>query len=374
MNGGKAGRAAALVAMAVLWAPGASAQVSGMQCPNAQLWGSALFTDICWSCLFPIRVMGRDFINRPGTVPPDASTSTVCFCDGPLGLSEVGFTTGFWMPARLIEIVRKPYCSPALGGTTLHSGSRLWGMHDGPDRGSKSNQFYNYHYFSFPLYEILELFVAPECNPGSYSEFDLLYLSEIDPTWSEDELAMFVNPEGVVMANPALQASCMADCAASTNNAPTNNRWWCAGCWGNLYPFTGNVPSGGDAVRVSSLLSTRALAAIHRRGLAWRTVGDDVLCEGGEIHHMLPKQQYKMSLLFPVSEADNQRVPTGLPLTELTGVAELDSYNWEQGCCHNIGVPAPLWGAGRTRPGTGEDFVYILWRWSDCCIRPGSGT
>ena len=372
----KAAWTAVLGALTLAQAPAVDAQVAGLQCPDAQLWGSALFTDICWSCLFPIRIMGKNMATQTGSVPPGASDETACFCDGPLGLAEVGFTAGMWMPARLIEIVRKPYCSPALGGTTLHSGSLQWGMYDGHEAGGglDSNQFYQYHYFSFPLYEILELFVAPECNPGGYSEFDLLYLSEIDPTWSDDELAMFVNPEAIVMANPMVRAACIADCAASTVNAATNNRWWCAGCWGDLYPFTGNVPAGGSGVRVSSLLATRALAGIHRRGLAWRTVGDDVLCEGGVTHHMLPKQQYKMSMLFPIPEADNQRITPATGVGEPTGVATIDSYNWEQGCCHNIGTSTALWGEWRSRPGTGQDFVYILWRWSDCCIRPGSDT
>lgn len=366
----KAGWAVTLTA-AVLWAPGAMGQVSGMHCPDANLWGSALITNICWSCLFPIRVMGTQWFDRTGTVPPDAATDRLCNCDDGTGLIELGFVAGFWAPVRLIEVVRKPYCSPSLAGTTLAGGSRLWGMSDGPDRGSASNQYFNYHYFAFPLYEMLGLLSVPECDTDGYSDFDLMYLSELDPTWSEDELAMFTNPEATVLANPLVRAACVQDCAQSTINAPSNALWWCAGCWGDLYPFTGNVPSGGGGVRVSSLLSTRALASLHRRGLARRTTGNDVVC-GGAIHPTLVKSQYRMSLLFPVPEADNNRVAAGTTPGEPTGVGFIDSYNWTQGCCHAIGVPTALWGEWRQRPGTGEDFVYLLWRWSDCCIRPGT--
>ena len=364
---------AAVAAGAALWAPGAWSQVAGLQCPNANLWGSALITNICWSCLFPVRIMGEQWFDRAGTVPPNAATDRLCSCDDGLGLTELGFAAGFWAPVRLIEIVRKPYCSPALGGTTLSSGSRMWGMNDGGDGGTQSNQFYNYHYFAFPLYEILGLFTAPECNPGGFSDFDLMYMSELDPTWVEDELAMFVNPETAVMANPMVRAACVQDCAQSTNNAPSDDLWWCAGCWGDLYPFTGNVPAGGGGVRVSSLLSARALAGLHRRGQAWRTAGNDVLCEGGQIHPTLAKSQYRLSLLFPVPEADNTRVATAAPPSQPTGVAFIDAYDWTQGCCHAIGVPTALWGEWRQRPGSGEDFLYMLWRWSDCCIRPGTG-
>jgi len=338
-----------------------------LMCPNADIWGAKLITDICWSCLFPIKLLGVLQFGT-GNVPAESSNESICFCDGELGIPDIGFTVGMWAPARLIEIVRKPYCSPTLGGITLNESFRLWGMKDGADGQSSSNQFYNYHYFAFPLYEILELVVTPECNPGGFSDFDLMYISEIDPTWVEDELSVFTQPEVAVAANPLLQAACPVDCAASTLSGPIDSMWWCAGCWGNLYPFTGNVPSGGSPPRVSSLLSTRALASLHRRGLAWRTVGDEALC-GGAIYPMLPKQQYRMSMLFPLAEADNStRIPT--PSTNApTGVVDIDDYEWTQQCCHNIGVPTFLWGEWRNIPAVGEDFVYVLWRWTDCCVR-----
>ena len=339
-----------LLALSGSWPSSAQVETPGeLMCPDANLWGAKLITDICWSCLFPIRLMGVVQLGA-GNVPPDSTDQAICFCDGELGIPDIGFTVGMWAPARLIEIVRKPYCSPSLGGVTLNESFRLWGMKDGADGQSSSNQFYNFHYFAFPLYEILELIVTPECNAGGFSDFDLMYLSEIDPTWVEDELAVFTNPEVAVAANPLLQAACPADCAAATFDAPIDRLWWCAGCWGNLYPFTGNVPSGGSPPRVSSLLSTRAVAALHRRGLAWRTVGDDALC-GGSLYPMMPKSQYRMSMLFPIAEADN-RIRSPAPSTSgPTGVADIDEGEW------------------RNIPAVGEDFVYMLWRWTDCCVR-----
>ena len=338
-----------------------------LMCPDARIWGSALVTDICWSCLFPIRIMGAVQMGD-GNVPPDASDEAMCICDGNGGVPDIGFVLGMWSPVALIELVRKPYCSPSLAGTTIRESFRSWGMKDGSDGGSASNQFLNFHYFSFPLYEILELLLAPECNAGGFSDFDLLYMSEIDPTWNEDELAIFTQPEVAVAANPLLQATCPADCAASTFSGPVDRMWWCAGCWGSMYPFTGNVPSGGSPPRVSSLLATRALAALHRRGLAWRTAGNDVVC-GGDIYPMIPKQQYRMSMMFPVAEANNAVRGLASATSSDTGNPQIDDYEWTQKCCHNIGVPTMLWGEWRNIPATGEDFVYLLWRWTDCCVR-----
>lgn len=338
-----------------------------MMCPDARIWGSGLVTNICWSCLFPMRIMGVMQMGE-GNVPPNASDDAFCVCDGDGGVPDVGFVLGMWSPMALIELVRKPYCSPSLAGTTIRDSFRSWGMKDGSDGGSASNQFLNFHYFSFPLYEILELLLAPECNAGGFSDFDLLYMSEIDPTWNEDELSVFTQPEVAVASNPLLQATCPVDCAAATFSGPVDRMWWCAGCWGNLYPFTGNVPSGGSPPRVSSLLATRALASLHRRGLAWRTTGNDVVC-GGDIYPMMPKQQYRMSMMFPIPEASNAVRRSARATSAGTGNPQIDDYEWTQKCCHNIGVPTFLWGEWRNIPAVGEDFVYLLWRWTDCCVR-----
>jgi conjugal transfer pilus assembly protein TraU len=360
---------AALTAVTMAQSPPSTPIDSAAQamCPDAHLWGSGLVTNICWSCLFPMKIMGAVQMGS-GSVPENASNQSVCFCNGNGGVPELGFVLGMWAPSALIELVRKPYCSPSLGGTQIRKSFRLWGTVDGPDGGPTSGQFLNYHYFSFPLYAILDFLISPDCNAGGFLDFDLLYLSEIDPTWAEDELSIFTSPEVAVAANPILQASCPVDCAAATFTHPIDRMWWCSGCWGSLYPFVGNVPSGGSPPRVSSLLATRALAALHRRGLAWRTMGNDALC-GGKIFPMLPKQQYRMSMLFPVPEASNA-IRTLPPSTaEGTGNPTLDDYNWTQGCCHNIGVPTFAWGEWRNIPAVGEDFVYLNWRWTDCCVR-----
>ena len=91
---------------------------------------------------------------------------------------------------------------------------------------------------------------------------------------------------------------------------------------------------------VTSLLATRAMAALHRRGLARRTVGDDAVCRS-RIEPFLPKSQYRWSMLHPIPEA---------------------------GAKHVTGASTFLWGEWRNIPAVGEDAVYVLWRWQDCCL------
>jgi conjugal transfer pilus assembly protein TraU len=337
-----------------------------MFCPDAKLWGSGLVTNTCWSCLFPMKLMGVAQFGT-GYTPPGASERAICICNSSTPETKLGFTLGMWSPYTLIELVRKPYCSPSLTGTTIRKSFRLWGMVDGADGGTESNQFLNFHYFSYPLYQILQMVMESDCSSDGYTDFDLLYMSELDPTWKE-RLSIFTTPEAVVAATPVMQAACPVDCAASTVNKPINKMWWCAGCWGNLYPFEGNVPSGGSPPRVSSLLATRSIAALHRRGLARRTVGDEAVC-GGKLYPMIPKEQYRLSMMFPIPESDSGKHSFTPSTNEPTGDEEIDDYTWIGKCCHNIGVPTFLWGEWRNIPAVGEDFVYMMWRWTDCCVR-----
>lgn len=309
-------------------------------CPDAKIWGAKLFTDICWTCVLPIRIMGERIGGTDGFVPPGASKKKTCVCDDELGLPDFGFPMGAWQPARLIEVVGEPYCSPALGGIKLvdnskHQGGRLV-------QGVKTDEvlYYDYHYYAFPLMVMLELIIQPKCNVGGYRSFDVMYLSEIDPIWSDDELAFYTNPETVAFANPIAQAACIADCAwVTAGQAPKEEAFSCAGCWGPMYPFTGNMNYEFHPIRGSSMVATRAIASLHRRGLAHKTYGDDAMC-GGKIFPMIPRPQYKMSLMFPSAEANN---------------------------AHWIGDNVLKWGESRNRIGQ-EQYLYLLWRYTDCCM------
>jgi conjugal transfer pilus assembly protein TraU len=307
-------------------------------CPDANIW-EKLITQVCWSCMFPIYMAGARL--GDGEYPDGSNDGPFCVCFNELGIPEMGFSSGMWAPYGLMEVVRMPYCSPALGGIVVSDSFQTGGYLTVEDDMSDMTS-YQYHYYSFPLMQMLEIFMEESCNAGGYVQFDMLYLSELDPTWMDDELAFHMNPEVAVFSNPAVLASCSVDCTATATSDGFEDHYWCAGCWGNLYPFTGNITAGGSPVRDTSLIATRAMAALHRRGMFHKTYGRDAMC-GGSIYPMIPKQQYRMSMLFPVPEAD------------------------DGSCCHPIGRSTFLWGEWRNRPGQ-EDYLYALWRYQDCCM------
>ncbi len=314
---------------------------SNPTCINAQVLGPKLITDICWSCIFPIRVAGVPISGSSGRTPDGAVREPVCACEDNLGVPRPGITTSMWEPARLIELQRTPGCSSVLNGTRLPFNPLFMGHHGDGDDDQNDDSFMHYHYYAFPLMIMLDMFTGGECNAGGYVDLDLMYLSEVDPTWNNDELAFFTNPEAALVANPIAMMACVPDAISSMAGKPINQLFWCAGAWGTVYPLSGNVNGGHGVLNNSSLLSVKAIAALHRRGLAWGTVGRENMC-GGSIKPVLPKEQYKFTMLHPVPET---------------------------GSDHALGQSTLVWGAGRTIPSVGEDPIYTVWRWKDCCNR-----
>lgn len=307
------------------------------ECQDNGVLSNQLITHVCWGCLFPIRMGGATL--GSGNVPDGANSNVACSCPDSLGLPRPGMSVGYWEPARLIDVVREPGCAMSLGGMSFPGVDRKqWGTRGPAGVGIDKQGFHHYRYFAFPLLLILDLFIPGGCMADGMSDFDLLYLSEFDPTWNDEELAFFTAPESAAVSSPASAMACGADSAAAATGNSIDELWWCAGSWGNLYPLTGH--GGADGMpRMTSLSSMRAVAALHRRGLTWRTMGSDTMCEG-RMDPFLPKSQYRKSMFFPRPEASSN---------------------------HVFGETTLNWGKGRTFPRTGEDATYLLWRWNDCC-------
>ena len=300
-------------------------------CPDAGILSSNISENFCFSCLFPIRIAGMSTSLSP--LPQGVTTQSFCSCDG----FEWGVTVGSWHPTRLIEVVTTPGCSPTTGSHLLTAptlGSVGHGDHDHGDLA-----FFHVHDFPFPLAPILDIFGETPCSTGNHATPP--YLSELDPSWNHELLAAMMHPEAILFAEPQAIEACSADAVAANLGMPIDSMIWCGGSWGYLYPYTGMVKatSGADP-RLTSLMAMRSRALLHRRGLALNTVGDQALC-GGVPDPFLKKSHYRMSMLYPVAETNDN---------------------------HAMGASTSLWGLGHTIPGPGDAPVYLLWQWEDCCL------
>ena len=297
-------------------------------------------TDICWSCLFPITIGsvkvssgGREDTPNPGQIP--------CWCPRPPWPTPVpGIPVGFWEPVRLVDVTRIPFCMVNMGGLQLSRSHINYGVHGARGEGRAQQSFYQVHWYVYPVIYWLELLVDFLCL--EQQSFDVAYITELDPLWNADELSFILNPEAVLFGNPLAQAACAVDCAAATAGFPLDALFWCGGCQGSLYPFTGNNAAHNGGVQASLLMVGRMMAKLHRELLLWGTSGQEALCQK-VLLPIIKKSQYKTQMTYP-------RPTTRGPMA-----------------CNPLGRTEVIWGAGREFPYKGEDFGYLIWRKRNCC-------
>jgi conjugal transfer pilus assembly protein TraU len=301
-------------------------------------------TDICWSCMFPITIGKIPLIRSSKFKDTTNPSMPVCFCNSDIP----GLTIGFWEPIRLIEITKTPFCLVSLGGLKVMSSKNQGSQRKIRSENEKrSKAYYHIHYYVYPPLFLLNLITDFGCM--DMSSYDLAYLSELDPSHQSDSLANFMHPETFLLSNPIAKMACSIDCITSTATKKSMDQlFWCAGCQGSLYPFTGTVESHIGGVATSQLLATRQIAKLHRLGLARQTATSDSEPNGkicrSSYNWRIPKSQYRTQMTYPRANVKG-------------------GYS-----CNNIGMSDAMYSSGREFPYKGEDFAYLLFRKRNCCL------
>lgn len=292
-------------------------------------------SDVCWECLFPITVAGVNTTpNHPDFVK---YKKRICSCAGVP--PKIGIPVSFWEPLRLIDVTRHAYRLVGLGGIqvgeeTVKNRGSVGIIGDGPSQ----NSFYQVHVYYFPVIALLGLFGDFACLDRG--DIEVPYMSELDPTWKDDRLAIIFNPEAALFGNPLAQTACVADCLASSSDHPKDELFWCAGCHGSLYPLTGTVAHHCNSLQATSLLLHRAVAKMHKLSLIKGFDKND-FCDARYMP-IIKKTLYKTQLVFPVAHT--------------------------KGKCPALGKSDLLWGRGKPLPIDDESFCYLLWSKKQCCL------
>jgi len=303
-----------------------------------------VLTTICAACLFPISIGGTPDGNAMN-VPADADKTGVCICKwiGPIPVP--GVTYGMWIPQRIIETVRGPYYSPTLGTSMAGSGassvlnSALRGGPGSLETGTNKIGFSNMHIFMYPIGTMINSMLSTACVSSESGGADLAYVSEIDPSWNDDSISLIMTPEASIFANQPASMACMADSAAADVYQPLDYMFWCMGSWGTAYPQNGETATT-EPPRQAAFAAAKALAMMQRRGLIFKTMGADAVCSSYP-EPVFTKTQYKLEQLWPNPEAVSD---------------------------HWIGEDPNIWGEFRYIPFMGEDFVNLVFQWTDCCV------
>jgi conjugal transfer pilus assembly protein TraU len=375
-------------------------------CPSSNILGAKMITDVCWEGLFPMYLGGVRFGGKSKYAPNDRANDRACFCEGDIAAGQAplfGVTLGMWQPTYLMTVVKKPYCFPELNGAQLGSELGLVSRYNignqdqslGDDEDESNQSMYSWHLASFPLMHIMELFTNFSCQQSGYISFDLIWISETLPHHYDPSLAAFIVPESILFANPLALPFIAVDCVASSIDEPMDELFFVNGCWGRMYPLTGDLGSAPNKVEGKSLIATRALYFLSRIGVLKRTMGDDVLCAPKKMP-VLKKSQYRMQQIWPMSESSSDESictgeggcggnngstspdtpaaldpnSTGVNLTGEISANQIDQIKLNSlngTCTHVPGQTSFAWGIWRDAKQ--PDFAsYLIYQWKDCCL------
>lgn len=358
-------------------------------------------TDICWSCMFPIFIAPipaifnaadqkggtivdadtdrtPDKIILPGIplVTPGKLPLGMCTCPERI-IAPIGLMMSWYEPSRFVDVTRSPFCMVGLGGIDMSAGLGTLlpapGFGEQKTGGQVASSFYQAHWFLDPVMAILGI-MDTGCNLGASKSMDLMFMSEVDPTWNDDSLSIIFSPEVILFTSLPAQLACGVDCIASSLpnldatveplnlfvpyyakvNSPTNTAssmnpskylFWCAGCQGSFYPLDGNNAASEQALQTTVLTSLKLNGLVHRMGIEDMTTGTFGMCNNILPDLMLSKQEWKYSMAYPIPQT---------------------AYSPK--CCNSFGETDTTWNTGASFPYTGEDFSYVQYHQRDCCF------
>jgi conjugal transfer pilus assembly protein TraU len=299
-------------------------------------------TDINWSCLFPITLGSIEIVGaKDGLQDTKNPSSPICVCPKKTlgGVPMPGIVGGFWEPARMVDVSSEPYCFVNMGGLQLDMG---FSRNQGGRAKGASHQISNWyvHYYIYPVIYMLKIFKDFVCLDEE-PDFDPLWITEIDPSGTDDDLSMILHPDAFLFNNLLAQTACSADCTKSTMfNQPMDSLYWCAGCQGSMFPMNGNVNAHIGGVQASLNATEKMTFKMHRQGMAHQTSSDSVseICSK-HLALIMKKSHYRYQMVNP------------------------DPSN-----CLPFGKSTTVFESRKEVPIVGEDFGYILWRKVSCCI------
>lgn len=313
--------------------------------------------DVAWDCVRPITFSGAVMTGSgpdPGTIIRDP----VCVCkDG--AISTVGLTVGFWEPGLMFDVVKDGWCfnglgfnmssgSPEFGGGQSGSWTDGSALGDGTSGGQTGEAGFSDYYFGqahmywYPVWAVLDLFLDWQCTDNG--KLDIGTITEVDVTWNDDFMAIYLQPEQLLFANPMAAMACSVDSVASTAGFSLDSLYWCEGTWGGPVGMVTGFSRASDPTMVmpSAALVGKLIYKLHREFVLWGQSGVEGLC-GAYPMPVWKKSQYKIQPVLPVSTTSC--VPVGR-----------SGLTW----AHGTNPPSP---------GKADNFTYLGWRKRDCCTR-----
>lgn len=300
-------------------------------------------SDMAWEEILPIKIGGVTVSSGSGYDTPDQANFPLCVCPIPIPpFFRVGIPISLWEPARLQESVTTPFYFPVIG-TGAGGGLAASGTKTGSNQGFNHQEevnltFFQNHWMIYPVWAILQVFTDMLCMEES--GFDMAYITELDPLWNDPELALFIQPEALLFANPFAQMACIADSISVNIWRPLEALFWCDG-GESVYPLTGHV-SDAKMNQASFVTGDRMMFKLSRQFLLHDTAVNSCMATPLPIW---VKPHYKKQ---PVRPMVKRRA-------------------WP------VGKSEFFYGAGLNPPfrggqGSSDEYLYMIFRKRVCCV------
>lgn len=297
-------------------------------------------TDICWSCIFPMTIGSVPVI--PGSLPDTRNpVSPISFCPKPPPIfMQIGLNIGYWEPDTLVDVTRVPYCMVNMGMKLDNNNSpQIGGRVTNRDNDASDGAFYHGHWYKYPVIYWLQLMQSSACM--ATDNFDIAYLTEIDPLWDDDELSFILNPEAILFGNVISQLACATEAVATSTNSvlPFDFLFWCMGSQGSAYPLTGTTNYRDTPIQAGTLILERLNYKLHRQGIVWESHGEDgAICYQTPMP-LMPKSRYRYQM--------TNTIPDAL---------------W----AHPYTTTTVIWESGHDNPVSGDNFGFINFKKRNC--------
>lgn len=317
---------------------------AGLTCGGAML---NPVSDICWSCFFPIRIGSTPIFD---TGIPDSMTegALIGMCPAPPPLFwRIGLNVSYWEPHTIADVVKEPWCMENMGFSIKTPNSMKLGGDDSTNNGQSPQHArgatYNVHWYTYPIFAILDIVDSIACAQESIG-LDVAYMTEIDPTWMDEDSAAIMYPEALLFNNPVGSLACSPDAATTLLGTSTalDPLFWCIGSQGLAYPFVGKTSTRQSQIQNAVEILEKFNFKLHRQGFVNEThSGNPANCIATPDVY-LPKSRYRYQMTRPVPSPD-----------------------W----CYPYGTTAQRWESGRANVYTSRDnFGFINFRKHSCLL------
>ncbi|MBY7933076.1 conjugal transfer pilus assembly protein TraU [Vibrio furnissii] len=303
-------------------------------------------SDMCWSCFFPIRI-GSTTIFDTGLPDSQTEGAVVGSCPAPPPVFwRYGVNVSYWEPYTLADVVKEPWCMESMGFSIKAPNAMTLGGDDSysgesPQHGKGAT--YNVHWYKYPIFAILDIVESIACAQDS-GGLDVAYMTEIDPTWLDEDSAAVMYPEALLFNNPVGALACAPDALVTLLGTSTaiDPLFWCIGSQGLSYPFVGKTSTRQSPIQNAVEIMEKFNYKLHRQGFVNEThSGNPANCMAAPDVY-LPKSRYRYQMTRPTPSPD-----------------------W----CYPYGTTAQRWESGRANAYTSRDnFGFINFRKHSCLL------